>query len=99
MKEMDSQLNKWQKQQQVNRSHGMDSDLRSHLVQTKYPRQQDHRKRCKTHRRVDTENYAHRQTPRETTRRYPTAQLQQQWTQYLALEDLSYGLGNRHNRL
>src|SRR5664279_2302665 len=78
VKQIDTQLNEWHKQQQMQRRGGVYADLRSDLVESKGPGEQDDSQSGYTHRWIDTDHHAQCQTPRQTPRGYAATQLAEQ---------------------
>ena len=93
MKEMYTEFNERQKEEEMERRHRMRADLRSDLVEPKRPGEHDDQKGGDPDRRVDPDHDAKGQTPCETARCDAAAQLPQQRAQHSAAKELAEGLG------
>ena len=75
-------------------------DLRCDLAETESPREDDYNQRSESYRRIDADDYAQCQAPRQTARcDAAAAQLTEERPQNSATEDLAYGLGHEHIEL
>ncbi len=96
VKEMYAQFDERNEQKQVDRRDRMGTDLRRDLIQTEDPSEHHDQNRRDPHGRVNPDDYAQGQAPRQTARCYPAAQLAKQRTQYSATNKLAYRFGHKH---
>lgn len=96
VEEMHAQFDKWNKQKQVERRHGVGADLRCDLIETEGPGEHHDQDGCDADRRVDADDDAQGETPRQTARRRAAAKLAEQGAEHPAAEELANRLGHKH---
>lgn len=94
VEEVDAQLDEGQKEEEVERGHGVDTDLGGDLAEAEGPCEQDDEEGADAYGRVDADDDAQGETPCETAGCDAAAEESQQGTQDSAAEELAYGLGH-----
>ena len=97
VEEVDAQLDKGNKEQQVERSHDVGADLRCDLIETKEPGQHDDKERGQANGGVNANDHAESEAPREPARRDAAAHQAQQRTQNVAAAELADGMREHHS--
>jgi hypothetical protein len=99
VEEIDAELNKGNKEEQMERRHHMDADLRGDLAEAQGPGEQDHQEGGEADRGIDSDDDAEGQAPGEPPGRDAAAHEPQEGTEDFAAQELADGLGQEHTEM